>query len=234
MTQGEAVDPQLASEVRHRLEAGLGEIFGADAPSGSLDQLTRLVLLLAQWAPRMNLTGHRDPIEMADRLVLDAAALVACLPELTQATRLADLGSGAGFPGLPIAILRPSLEVLLVESRQKRNHFQREARRQLHLERVRPLLGRSEQLEPVACDVVIAQAMTQPEEALAQMRPWAHPAGLLVLPASDRAEQPTIPAAASIERRLYHVPFTGVHRQLWLVRLSPEREPRLVSSCSAS
>lgn len=223
MAQSQAIDPELESEIRLRIEAGLVEIFGAADPVQS-DQLSRLVILLAQWAPRMNLTGHRDPLEMTDRLVLDAAALVESLPELAQARRLADLGSGAGFPGLPIAILRPSLEVLLVESRQKRNHFQREARRQLDLEKVRPLLGRSEQLTPLPCDVVIAQAMTQPEEALAHMRPWAESAGLLVLPASDRAEQPSIPAAASIERRRYQVPFTGVHRQLWLVRLAAESD----------
>jgi 16S rRNA (guanine527-N7)-methyltransferase len=213
------MDPGFESEVRGRVEAGLTEIFGAADP-GQADQLARLVILLAQWAPRMNLTGHRDPLDMTDRLVLDAAALVACLPELAQSARLADLGSGAGFPGLPIAILRPTLEVLLVESRQKRNHFQREARRQLGLDRVRPLLGRSEQLDAEDCDVVVAQAMTQPEEALAHMRPWAKSTGLLVLPASELAAQPAIPATSAIERRSYRVPFTGVHRQLWLVRLS--------------
>jgi 16S rRNA (guanine527-N7)-methyltransferase len=213
------MDPGFEIEVRGRVEAGLNEIFGVADPVQT-DRLARLVILLAQWAPRMNLTGHRDPLDMTDRLVLDAAALVACLPELAQAARLADLGSGAGFPGLPIAILRPTLEVLLVESRQKRNHFQREARRQLGLEHVRPLLGRSEQLKAEACDVVVAQAMTQPAEALTHMRPWARPTGLLVLPASELAEQPTIPTASSIERRSYRVPFTGIHRQLWLVRFS--------------
>ena len=73
---------------------------------------------------------------MAERLVLDAVALSVCLPELSGAKRLADLGTGAGFPGLPIAILNPHLQVHLVDSRLKRNHFQKAVRRELELANV--------------------------------------------------------------------------------------------------
>ena len=104
-------------------------------------QLTDLVSLLSHWAQRINLTGHRDPLEMTSRLVLDAVALSTALPELAELSSLADLGSGAGFPGLPIALMYPHLDVHLVDSRQKRNHFQREARRKLNLPRVHPILG---------------------------------------------------------------------------------------------
>lgn len=205
--------------VRERIEAGLVQISGGFDP-GQTDQLTRLVSLLSDWAPRMNLTGHRDPLEIASRLVLDAAALVQCLPELDSAGRLADLGSGAGFPGLPIAILRPHLQVLLIESRQKRHHFQREARRHLGLERVTPILGRSDDIESQACDVVVAQAMSQPEQALASMRPWARPGGILVLPAAETAERPDLGDESALERRSYRVPFIGVSRQLWIARVA--------------
>ena len=211
----ETIDPR---PIHARITAGLEQLFGPTAPEvAQADPLTRLVLLLAQWAPRMNLTGHRDPLEMTDRLVLDAASLVAALPELSTAASLADLGSGAGFPGLPIAILRPHLRVHLVDSRQKRHHVPREARRQLGLERVEPLLGRSDQLEARACDVVVAQAMAQPREAFAHMRIWAREGGLLVLPASDEAATPELPdQAGPIERRAYRVPGTSIRRQLWL------------------
>jgi 16S rRNA (guanine527-N7)-methyltransferase len=166
----------------------------------------------------MNLTGHRDPLEMTSRLVLDAAALVAALPELESAGDLADLGSGAGFPGLPIAILCPGVQVHLIESRQKRHHFQREARRQLSLANAVPLLGRSDQLELRPCAVVVAQAMTQPENAIAQMLPWMRPGGIMVLPATAEAQPPTLPQPLRVEGRRYRVPLTGIHRQLWVVR----------------
>ncbi len=213
----DSIDP---APIRERMDRGLEQVFGHGTPElAHAEKLTRLVLLLAHWAPRMNLTGHRDPLEMTSRLVLDAAALVGALPELRSATDLADLGSGAGFPGLPIAILRPQLRVFLVDSRQKRHHFQREARRQLNLEHVVPVLGRSDQVEARACDVVVAQAMAQPEAAIAQMAAWARPEGLLVLPASEDAPRPDLPAAiADLERRTYRVPFASVGRQVWLIR----------------
>lgn len=218
---GESIDP---APIRERVQKGLDQIFGPDsAESAQTDPLTQLVLLLARWAPRMNLTGHRDPLEMTSRLVLDAAALVAALPELDCVSDLADLGSGAGFPGLPIAILRPHLGVYLVDSRQRRHHFQREVRRTLGLTRVEPRLGRSDQIERRPCDVVVAQAMAQPEEAFAMMEQWARPGGLLVIPASDRAD-PTVLLRAGSQRgqptecRRYRVPVADVDRQLWILR----------------
>ena len=214
-------DSSAELPVRERIESGLAEIFGSFQPD-QVDQLTRLVSLLTEWAPRMNLTGHRDPMDIASRLILDAAALAHCLPELDSAANLADLGSGAGFPGLPIAILKPHLTVLLIESRQKRHHFQREARRQLRLERVTPVLGRSDEIESSPCDVVVAQAMTQPEQALASMKLWSRAGGILVLPAAETAARPRLPdSSAVLERRSYRVPFTGVSRQVWIARISP-------------
>ncbi len=217
--RAESIDP---APIREKIDRGLERVFGEGRPElAQAEKLTQLVLLLAQWAPRMNLTGHRDPMEITSRLVLDAVALVGALPELEAASDLADLGSGAGFPGLPIAILRPHLRVLLVESRQKRHHFQREARRQLGLDRAHPLLGRSDEIEVQPCDVVVAQAMAQPETALAHMQTWARRGGLLVLPASAEAPMPEVPDSGSIpERRVYRVPLTTVSRQLWVARLT--------------
>ncbi|MBW1883916.1 MAG: class I SAM-dependent methyltransferase, partial [Deltaproteobacteria bacterium] len=153
-------------------------------------------------------------------LVLDAAALSCALPELDSASSVADLGSGAGFPGLPLAILHPRLDVHLVDSRLKRHHFQREARRKLNLSRVHSILGRSDQVEPVCCDIVVAQAMSRPERALELMIPWAKPDGLIVLPASQSAAEPKCPARlGEIERRQYSVPETHTKRVLWLAHL---------------
>ena len=186
-------------------------------------QLTDLVSLLSHWAQRINLTGHRDPLEMTSRLVLDAVALSTALPELAELSSLADLGSGAGFPGLPIALMYPHLDVHLVDSRQKRNHFQREARRKLNLPRVHPILGRSDEVEKIACDVVIAQAMTQPERAFELMVPWAKPGGMVVLPASDGTEEPRTPREIeSLDERSYVVPEVETRRLLWVARLRSE------------
>lgn len=211
------IDP---APIRERIDQGLTALF-PEPPPHAAAALTRLVLLLAQWAPRMNLTGHRDPLDMTSRLVLDAAALVAALPELSNAPDLADLGSGAGFPGLPIAILCPGVRVHLVESRQKRHHFQREVRRQLALENAIPLLGRSDALEAHPSAIVVAQAMMQPEQALLHMLPWTRPGGVMILPATSDARPPVTPDSLPVERRRYRVPQTNLERQVWIVRTSP-------------
>jgi 16S rRNA (guanine527-N7)-methyltransferase len=210
---------QIEFAVFSLIDQGLVEL-AAEADPEQISQLTRLVMLLSEWAGRISLTGHRDPFEMAGRLVLDAAALSKTLPELDSASNLADLGSGVGFPGLPIAILRPDLEVVLVESRLKRHHLQREVRRQLALAHVIPVLGRSDEVEIRPADIVVAQAMTQPGQAFELMRPWARPGGLVVLPASEDAERPTLPAGCEdLSLREYQVPTTGRARKLWVARV---------------
>ena len=206
--------------VSAHLLGGLEDLSQSPSPQ-QLRHLTQLILLLADWGARINLTGHRDPITMATRLVLDAAALAGSLPELRVAKTLVDLGSGAGFPGLPIAILHPHVIVRLVDSRMKRIHFQRAARRTLDLQNVEPILGRSDELEIEPADIVVAQAMAKPVRALELMLPWATAGGLLVLPATQESAQPHIPAGARLlEARSYPLPNLDIQRKLWIARAS--------------
>ena len=123
------------------IERGFREL-GLVADTDKIGRLTRLVSLLSQWAQRINLTGHRDPLEMASRLVLDAVALCTALPELEDLSSLADLGSGAGFPGsADPRFCTPIWKFVWSDSRLKRNHFQREACRRVGLPRVHPILA---------------------------------------------------------------------------------------------
>ncbi|HJP97368.1 MAG TPA: 16S rRNA (guanine(527)-N(7))-methyltransferase RsmG, partial [Rhodanobacteraceae bacterium] len=88
--------------------------------------------LLAKWNRAYNLTAVRDPLKMVSRHLLDS---LAALPFLHGET-LADLGSGAGVPGIPLAIVRPDLAVTLIESSGKKARFLREAARTLPLPNV--------------------------------------------------------------------------------------------------
>jgi len=178
--------------------------------------LLRLAVLLERWAQRINLTAHRDLDGIVGRLILDAAALCAGLPEVPS---LVDLGSGAGFPGLPIAVLRPGCRVLLIEAREKRHHFQRAAIRELTLGNAEALRGRAEQLEPRPASAAVAQAVAEPSRALVWMLPWVEVGGWLVLPGGEQAPRVELPPAVVAERVVeYVVPCGGPRRTLWLGR----------------
>jgi 16S rRNA (guanine527-N7)-methyltransferase len=165
----------------------------------------------------MNLTGHRGPEAIARRLVLDAVAFWQAVAELgRKPERVSDLGSGAGFPGIPVSILEPDLEVVLVDSREKRHHFQRAAKRALELDNLRPRLGRIEALEPDPSDVVIAQALAAPPRALELGIGWARPGGLIVIPGVEQPPDPgPHPAIATHGTVRYRVPLEGATRTLW-------------------
>jgi 16S rRNA (guanine527-N7)-methyltransferase len=203
---------------RDLLRQGL-EALALPAGPETLEALLLLGDLLERWAQRINLTGHRSLEAITRRLLLDAAALVAQLPP--ELGSLADLGSGAGFPGLPIAALRPEWDLVLVESRRRRHHFQRAAVRALGLTRVELLEGRAESLKPRPCAGVVAQAVARPTQALRWMRPWAREGGLLILPGSESGrEVPAIEGVDFLDRIQYQVPCGGSRRSLWLGRRS--------------
>lgn len=109
--------------------------------------------------------------------------------------------------------------MFLVDSRRKRIHFQREVRRKLDLARVHSILGRSDEVEAIRCDVVVAQAMTQPARALELMLPWVKPGGLLALPASEGTPAPALPEEVeALQERAYVVPETRTRRKLWVAQ----------------
>jgi 16S rRNA (guanine527-N7)-methyltransferase len=206
------------TELGAELARGLG-VLGLPDDAVAVGRWLKLAVLLDRWSQRLNLTGHRGAREIAKRLLLEAAALSQVLPE---ASTIADLGSGAGVPGLPLAICRPDYVVRLVESRARRHHFQRAAVRELGLANALPLLGRAEELEVVPSDGVIAQAMATPELALAWMLRWALPGGwvaLATVPArADRLQHPDLDSGQALR---YAAPG-GPERAVWLARLRAE------------
>jgi 16S rRNA (guanine527-N7)-methyltransferase len=202
-------------ELRAVLEQGLAEL-GLSTDPVQLERWEKLALLLERWSGRINLTGHRGALAIAERLLLEAAALSQVLP---AAETIADLGSGAGIPGLPLAICRPGCSVRLVESRERRHHFQRAAIRDLGLDNTVALLGRAEEIEVQPSEGVIAQAMAQPEQALRWMRPWMTANGWLALATvpggADQLHHPDLTQG----RALRYAAPRGPERSVWIARL---------------
>ena len=117
-------------------EASLREALEELGVAASEEQFVRLCGhfgILQRWNTRMNLTAVRDPAGIAKRHFGESAVLHR---ELPPSSSLVDVGSGAGFPGLPVAILRPDTSVTLVESKRRKAAFLREATRDLRNVRV--------------------------------------------------------------------------------------------------
>ncbi|CBA14649.1 16S rRNA (guanine(527)-N(7))-methyltransferase RsmG [Xanthomonas albilineans] len=147
-------DASLPDSVRAVLEQGL-RAQALDAVVLAPPLLAYLALL-ARWNRTYNLTAIRDPHEMVTRHLLDSLAMQPFVGEGV----LADLGTGPGLPGLPLAIARPHLHVTLVESNGKKARFLREAVRQLRLDNARVAETRAEALdEPGGYDLLTARAL---------------------------------------------------------------------------
>ena len=146
------------ADLRDDLDAGLHAL-GLD-PALSTPLLAYLALL-ARWNRTYNLTAVRDPREMVGKHLLDSLAMAPFLDDLAaRGGHLADLGTGAGLPGIPLAIARPGLQVALVESNGKKARFLREAVRQLGLGNVRVAEARIEAFDaPGQFDAITARAL---------------------------------------------------------------------------
>ena len=144
---------QFPAGLRDELDAGLATL-GLD-PALAMPLLAYLALL-DRWNRTYNLTAIRDPREMVGKHLLDSLAMHPYLDD----GHLADLGAGAGLPGIPLAIAKPGLRVTLVESNGKKARFLREAVRTLGLSNARVAESRAEALdEPGAYDAITARAL---------------------------------------------------------------------------
>jgi 16S rRNA (guanine527-N7)-methyltransferase len=129
---------------------------GAPLSESQFAQIAAYAALLEKWNARMNLTAVRDPEEIITRHFgesLFAAKLLFPEPG-TQATAI-DIGSGAGFPGIPLKIWNPVLDLTMIESNQKKAAFLREAVRTLSLANVKVLAERAEQVSERASLVTL-------------------------------------------------------------------------------
>jgi 16S rRNA (guanine527-N7)-methyltransferase len=197
-----------------RLEQGLAAL-GLALPAGAVERLLDYQALLERWNAAYNLTAIRDPAEMVTRHLLDSLAI---LP-FVQGETLADLGTGPGLPGIPLAIAAPGRQILLVDSNGKKVRFLREAIRALKLDGVRAVQSRVEDVEG-AFDCITARAFA----SLADMMGWG---GHLLAPGgiwlamkgkAPDEELPGVPAGFAV-RGIHALAVPGLDAERSLVVL---------------
>jgi 16S rRNA (guanine527-N7)-methyltransferase len=133
--------------------------FRIEADAEQVLCIQRYIALLLKWNEKINLTAIREPLEILYRHFCESMYAADAVP--LKRGRLADVGSGGGFPGLPLKIIRPELEIFLVESNIKKATFLAETIRELELEGARVIVSRYQDLseEVTPLDVVCSRAV---------------------------------------------------------------------------
>jgi 16S rRNA (guanine527-N7)-methyltransferase len=127
------------------LDTGLAAL-GLDLPASARSKLLDYVALIAKWNQVHNLTAIREPLKMVTHHLLDSLAVLKVIDG--PACRLIDIGSGAGLPGIPLAIARPDWSVTLLDSNHKKGVFLQQAVGELGLPNVEVVVDRVEAFRP--------------------------------------------------------------------------------------
>ena len=151
---------------------------GVELPAEREAALDAFLELLERWNRVYNLTAVRDADEIVERHFVESLALRPFL----RGERIADVGTGAGFPGMPLAIAEPERAFTLIDSRAKRIRFLRHVVAELKLRNVELVQGRAEHLRPERpFATVLARAVAPPKELLDICRPLTAPGSILLL-----------------------------------------------------
>ncbi|HUT52058.1 MAG TPA: 16S rRNA (guanine(527)-N(7))-methyltransferase RsmG [bacterium] len=157
---------------------------------------------LDKWAAKMNLTAVKGERERVVKLVLDSLALA---PLLDQGMRVADVGSGAGLPGLPVKIARPDLYMTLIESRRKRADFLGEVERRLGLQGLTVFAGRAEEYKDAPFDAALVRAVGRLGELALPCRKLVKQGGLVLAMKGPAPEKEIAEDDAQIQKTGFRI-----------------------------
>ncbi|KXK53870.1 MAG: 16S rRNA methyltransferase GidB [Chloroflexi bacterium OLB13] len=177
-------------------------LFGVELTEPQLGQFDRLTTELLSWNAHTNLTAITDPQEITLRHYLDSLSLIPAL-NLADGMRLADVGSGAGFPGLALQIALPSLYTTMIEATGKKARFISHAIEALGLERARVLAARAEEAgrnphQRAKYDVVVARAVARLPVLVEYLLPLAKIDGLCVAMKGITAEAEVVDSRGAL------------------------------------
>jgi 16S rRNA (guanine527-N7)-methyltransferase len=202
------------------LRDGLEQL-GAPADDALRRRLMAYLDLLSRWNRSYNLTAVREPAGMVTKHLLDSLSI---LP-WAGSGRLLDAGTGAGLPGIPLAMALPGLEVTLVDSAGKKVRFMNHVKRELLLDNVHPVQARVESFEADApFDTVVSRAFTRLVSFVSAVRGLADETTRLLamkgrFPAEELEELPEWARLESVEK--LSVPGLHEHRHLVIMSVSP-------------
>ena len=208
---------------RELLISGIKEL-GVDLSTVQVDSVFVYLTELKKWNQKINLTAIREERDIIIKHVLDSLSYIrGFVPG--PGLKLIDMGSGAGFPALPIKIAYSGIAVTLVESVQKKAAFLRHVVRTLKLEGVEVVDKRTEELSDpylAAYDVVTARAFSEMSSALKTGRHFLRNGGHLVLsrgPQESVTDEILAGAGVIVEKRIeLTLPYSEYKRVIWVFK----------------
>jgi 16S rRNA (guanine527-N7)-methyltransferase len=198
---------------RERLQQGLAAL-ALPLTAPQIDALLRFIKLIAKWNKAYNLTAVRDPEEMVSVHILDSLAI---LPHI-KPPRVADIGTGAGLPGIPLAICLPDCRFTLVDSNSKKTRFVQQAVLELQLKNVEVVHSRVELLPPEqAFSTVMTRAFAGMADILTLTGHLLADDGLLLAMKGQQPDQEL--AELTSEYSVIPIKVPGVDAERCLIRL---------------
>ena len=217
------------------------DILGLSLSPHQLAQFERYALDLVEWNRRANLTAITDPLDIVRKHFLDSLSVLSVCP-LESGARIIDVGSGAGFPGLPLRIARPGLNVTLLEATRRKCDFLRHVVGALALDGVHIVNARAEDEARDAAhreryDVAVARAVAEAPALVEYLLPFAKVGGCALAMKSGEVDAEVERAGAAIAtlggrlRRIAPVSVPGVDEPRTIVVVdkvapTPARYPR--------
>jgi 16S rRNA (guanine527-N7)-methyltransferase len=202
-------------EPREILRQGL-DTLGLPSDEGTIAQFMTYLAELKKWNRAYSITALRDDMDVVVSHFLDSALYMAGLDESVRS--VADIGSGGGFPGVPMRILRPELEVYLIEPNRKKASFLRSLLGRLGLRDVRVHESRMEQLSGITVDAVVTRALFSVHELYEGASGIVGEGGRLILSKGPKYEEELRELEIEYEVLDIALPFSDAVRHIIILK----------------
>lgn len=218
-----------ASRLADGLADGLAALGEEGSASGHVEEkLRRYLALLTKWNRVYNLTAITEPEQMITHHVLDSLAIAVPLDSLlarTHDARVLDVGSGAGLPGIPLAIARPAWQLTLLDGNGKKTAFIAQAAAEIGLPNVTVVTARAESFVSAPFNVIVSRAFSSLRDFVTKTKALLGPAGYWAAmkggaPHDELRELPSGVECRDIRR--LHIPGLNAERHLLLLRVTTE------------